>query len=307
MNSIEFIKLRALRTRDAQNALATVIAPAVPWVWSQKTVAQWDADITGLDQLVIDESLKQTQLRSATAFWQADVDAIYKITQDIAGIGRVKFRKDPVKLALIEALSTDSKARAEVYGNGLNARDAWVQADPAWSFDPDVTTASLGSLLTSCLARQAAHSSKITDWRETAAMLNLKAQLLDEDNVAWYEEATRRFPAGTAEGDMIRTTVPTTTQPTQPVEQAEILNPMASGGDIHLDAQAEHATRYTFLQQTPGSPAFVVVLADSPDGHLTLHNQVPGVHRFKAVGRNSDGEGPESAIVEVTVAQSAVA
>jgi hypothetical protein len=307
MNSIEFIKLRALRTRDAQNTLATAVAPAVPWVWSQKTVAQWDEDNTALDQLVIAESQKETQLRNATALWQADVDAIYKIAQDIAGIGKVKFRKDRVKLALIEALNTGSRSRADIYADGLAARDAWVEADPAWSFDEAVTTASFGSLLTSCLARQTAHSAKTAAWRKAAAMLSDKARLLDEDNVAWYEEATRRFPAGTVEGDMIRTTVPTTSQPAQPVEQAVILNPMSSGRDIHLDANAEHATRYTFLQQTPGSPAFVVVLADSPDGHLTLHNQVPGVHRFKAVGRNSDGEGPESAIVEVTVAQSAVA
>ena len=34
-----------------------------------------------------------------------------------------------------------------------------------------------------------------------------------------------------------------------------------------------------------------------------MGNQVPGVHRFKAFGRNSGREGEESAVLEVTIAQ----
>ena len=53
--------------------------------------------------------------------------------------------------------------------------------------------------------------------------------------------------------------------------------------------------------QSPGSPAFVVVQADSPEGHFTLTGQPVELLRFKAFGSNSGGSGPESAIVEATV------
>jgi len=39
---------------------------------------------------------------------------------------------------------------------------------------------------------------------------------LEDLNEAWYAEATKVFPAGTAEGDMIRSTVPTTYTPPAP-------------------------------------------------------------------------------------------
>jgi hypothetical protein len=82
---------------------------------------------------------------------------------------------------------------------------------------------------------------------------------------------------------------------------------MVSGTDVHFDVTAAHATRFTYLHQPPGSPVFVVALADSEQTSLTLHGLAPGQHGFKAFGSNSDGRGPDSAVTLVTVAQSAVA
>ena len=113
--------------------------------------------------------------------------------------------------------------------------------------------------------------------------------------------------AGTTEGDFIRSSVPTTTRAESPGEQAVISNLLVSGGEIHFDVTAEGATRLTFLQQSLGSPAFVVVLADSPEAHLSLTGQPAGLHRFKAFGTNSGGSGPESSVIEATVSVAAAA
>jgi len=310
MLSIDFAKLRALRTADAQDILATLAAPLVPWVSTVRTVIQWDTGNTELDQAIIAESLKRTQLRNAAAFWQNDVDEIARITRQVAALGQTRFRNDP-RLVLFESLTTDSRARMDVYADGLAARDAWGEADATWvvklSDTENIDHGAFGSLLSACLARQATHSAKFSAWRLAASVVMTKAEKLDQDCVTWYEEATRIFKEGTAYGDMIRTSVPTTTRPGQAVGPAAITSVMASGGDIHLDVAAEHATKYTFLHQPPGSPIFLVLVTDSPESHLTLHNQPPGVHRFKASGSNSDGDGPESAVVEVTVAQQAAA
>ena len=129
------------------------------------------------------------------------------------------------------------------------------------------------------------------------------AQALDKDCVAWYAAATIKFKAGTSQGDTIRSTVPTTYNPPPPVGQAVFSNIMVVGGEIHFDCTAAHATRFTYLHQPPGSPVFVVLFADSPLSSLMLHNQPAGVHRFKAIPRNSGGEGQESEVIEITVAQ----
>ncbi len=303
MISIDFVRTRAQRTYDAQNSLST----DVPWVWDQKTVLQWSTDITLVDQLVQAESAKRAQLRNVTALWQANVDQILAITRQVAGLGRVRFRKEPAKKHSFDALNTNARSRTDIYTDGLAARDAWQEVDPEWEISEAVTAGALGSLLANCLYCLGSHSAKLQAWRFAAAKLNEKAAALDADNVAWYEEATRRFLAGTAEGDMIRSTVPTTARPEQAVGQAVISNLMVAGGDIHFDCAAPHATRYTYLQQAPGSATFLVVELETTEAHLTLHGQPAGVHRFKAVGKNSRGEGPESAVVEVTVAASNVA
>ena len=310
MLSIDFAKLRAQRTRDAQNSLATIPAPGVPWVSTVRTVAQWDAGNTELDQAIIAESLKRTQLRNAASIWQNDVDQIGRVTRQVASLGEMRFRKD-ARLVLFKSLATDARARTEVYVDGLMAHGAWGEAEAAWVLKlgeaESTDHSAFGSLLASCLARQATHSAKFNAWRLAAAVVMTKAEKLDQDCMVWYEEATRIFAEGTAYGEMIRTSVPTTTRPAQPVGAGVIASVMASGGDIHLDAAADHATRYTFLHQPPGSPIFLVLVTDAEENHLTLHNQPPGVHRFKASGSNSQGDGPESAVVEVTVAQQVAA
>lgn len=61
-------------------------------------------------------------------------------------------------------------------------------------------------------------------------------------------------------------------------------------------------TRSTYLRQPLGAGAFVVVLADSPQTSFNLQGQLAGVHRFKVIGSNSRGEGPQTTLTAVTVA-----
>jgi hypothetical protein len=302
MISIEFTRTRAQATRDTQ---ASLVTPPANWLWPEKTVIQWDTDITTLDQQIADESAKRTQWRNAAEQWQAAIDRIQQLTRDVARAGLYHFRNDPVKRLLF--LVTDGRSRAEVYEQGLAARDAWAEADPSWTLSAVDSSSAFSSLLTDSLAKQAAHSAKFTAWRRASAVLMNKARLVDEDCIAWFAEATRKFAEGTTEGDLIRSAVPTTTRTEPEVEQAVISNMVTGAGAVHFDVTATGATRFTFLHQSPGSPAFVVVLADSPEGHLSLTGQPSGLHRFKAFGSNSGGPGPESAVTEATVSVAAAA
>ena len=304
MNSIAFITERLQATCSTQQNLSTATPP---WVWSQKTVPSWAAEVTLLEQLRIAEITKRAEWRATAATWDGDLAIIARITRDVKREGSFAFRGDAVKRELFRALRTEARSRDDIYNQGEAARAAWALVDPLWTYEEEVTLGSFGSLLAVALTRKSTHQTALTAWRSAAAKLRNKALAVDADNVAWYAAATRQFRAGTEKGDLIRSTVPTTYRPPPPVGQAVIAPVMVAGGTIHFDCAAPHATRFAYLHQPPGAPGFAVLAADTAEASVTLANQPAGVHRFQAVGRNSGGDGPASVVVEVTVAAQQVA
>ena len=299
MRSIEFIIDRALASRSAQAAVAAV------WLWSEKTVAAWDGDLGQMDILRSGEVSTRAELRAATAGWDTNLDGVQTVTRAVSRLGRIRFRRNPAQLAVFESLNTDARNRDDIYTQGLAARSAWQKADPTWVPLTDTDIDTMGDLLAGCEACKKDHSTKLIAWRGAAAGLNTKAQALDADNVAWYAEATTQFAAGTAHGDMIRSGVPTTTQPSQPVGPAVITDVTVTGSTIHFHCAAPHATRFTYLHQPPGATQFAVVFADTKETSLTLPNQTAGTHLFKAFGSNTHGPGDDSPVVVAEVAAEA--
>ena len=304
MKSISFTMGRLLATSTTQLGLST---GTPPWVWSGKAAPQWGTEHTALEQLRIVEINKRAEWRAAATTWDVGLGSIQRITRDVKREGIYHFRALAAVRPRFRALRADAQGRDGIYNQGEAARAAWAKADGAWVFDPDVELSAFGSLLAGALAQKGAHANAFEDWRTAAAKLMVTAQTCDKDCVAWYAAATTKFKAGTAAGDTIRSTVPTTYTPPPPVGQALLSNIIVAGGVIHFDCAALHATRFTYLHQPPGSPVFVVLFADAPLRNLTLPNQPAGLHRFQAIPRNSGGEGLASAVVEITVAQAQAA
>jgi hypothetical protein len=80
------------------------------------------------------------------------------------------------------------------------------------------TFTSFQALRKRCIELDAAFIAAYSTWRTQLEILNQKAVALNEANIAWYAAATRIFPAGTAEGDMIRRSIPTVYLPPVPAE-----------------------------------------------------------------------------------------
>ena len=121
--------------------------------------------------------------------------------------------------------------------------------------------------------------------------------------MAWYAAATRQFAEGTPDGDMIRSTVPVTTEMAVEVGPAVIKNLLADGGTVRFDAEAPHATTFTYLHQKPGASEWATLQADTVETAVTVGGLTPGEHRFKAMGANAQGLGPESAEAVAVIAQ----
>ncbi len=301
MLSILFIRRRARASRNAQNTIS------VEWVWSEKSVADWDNDLLNLKTKEDNESSTRADLRAVTAQWQHRVDVTQSHTRNIVRLGKIRFRNDAEKLDLFDKLRSSGTSRDTIRRQGLALRDAWQKNDPAWvplkdEAKQEVTLAVFSALLDTCHECEKQQSQKLTAWRNAAAALNGAARALDADNVAWYGEATTHFPAGTQFGDLIRSSVPTTTNPAEEVGQAVVTNLIVSGGTIHFDCAAEHATRFTYFHQPPGADDFQLIQADTEETSVTLGDQLAGLHRFKAFGSNSQGQGDESDVAQIEVA-----
>lgn len=300
MLSILFIRRRANATRNVQNSISA------EWVWEEKSVTDWDTDLKDFKTRADEESAARAELRSVASQWQGRVDKAQSLTRSIVRLGKIRSRADAEKLAAFEKLATDGTSRDSIRKQGVALRDAWQETDDKWiplkdENKKDVTLAAFGKLLDDCHACEQQQSQKLTAWRASVAALNAKAKAIDADSVAWYGEATTRFRAGSEFGNLIRTSIPTTSNPADEVGRAVITHLIASGGAIHFDSAAEHATRFTYFHQVPGAADYQLLEADTETTSVNLQDQPPGKHRFKAIGGNAQGQGDESEVAEIEV------
>lgn len=218
MESIAFIKERATKTIAA----ATQLAPQ--WTWQEKTLPQMQAGLTAIigDDQATPPVIGQEQttraaeraMRDARALWDQSLDQLHRWTMQGIAMAKSRYRNDPVKMALVEDLTARGDSRPAILDEALDWETAWNEAEPAWCPLPANTLLAFSALRKQCLeGLQADYKTKASAWREQAGLLTELAATLEDINVAWYGDATKVFAAGTAEGDMIRGTIPTTYTP----------------------------------------------------------------------------------------------
>lgn len=301
MKSTAFVLDRASASRNAQSEIAS------QWVWGEKTVLQWDSDIAAVKGAQLDELDARVSLLANTEEWDAQLANVEETTRKLLRLAKTHFRNDSVKLAMFQDITFTRGSRERIYSVGRQVWEVWDNVDSAWTPITGLDVGGFGSMLSNVDAKKGLNDRLYTTWRRNVLELQRKVDLLDDANVAWYSDATTRFAEGTLEGDLVRSTVPTTSDPVEPVGPATISGLIANNGTIHFDVTAEHATRFTVFHRSPGAPQYVVLVSDSPESATTLDNQAPGVHWFKAFGTNSDGSSAESQPVSVQLAAVAAA
>ena len=218
METIGFIKERATKTIAAAKSVAT------QWTWQEKTIPQMQAALTAIvgDSTVTPPIIGQEKTTSAAekamtdarALWDSKLDQLHRWTMQGVSMAKSRYRNDPVKLTLVENLTARGDSRPVILDEALEWETAWNEAEPTWSPLPANTLITFGALRAQCLkALQDDYKAKSSAWREQAGILSQLVANLEDMNVAWYSDATDVFAEGTAEGDMIRGTIPTTYSP----------------------------------------------------------------------------------------------
>ncbi|MFA6545766.1 MAG: hypothetical protein WCS99_15215 [Limisphaerales bacterium] len=223
--NIEFILQRAQATKAVQ------VSISASWVWEEKPVPQWDTSITALvTQMETTQDAEAEYLAKRGETYTA-IDAIHTLSGRCLRMAKNRYRNDPAKLDVITRLRNNAGSYAGKLQDALEWESAWEKLDAAWSPLPGVTLATFKPQRIAALALLESLAGKKTDWDAADEQLNTQGRALNADNVAWYEAATTVFPAGTTEGDLIRSDIPTTyTPPSTPPTAIEIDQAIAQAG-----------------------------------------------------------------------------
>lgn len=141
---------------------------------------------------------------------------------------------------------------------------------------------------------------------EKKTVLRLASARVDRNNKRWYKAWQGQFAKGSPELAALSQidTGPSLTVPGQGVFLPTMTLPNQA---VKLNFGAARAKTFTLLHQGPGQSAYTV-LADGLTAKSFEHAvPTPGRHSYKVTGQNSAGTGAESGVLEVTVAQQAVA
>jgi hypothetical protein len=200
---VSFIVTRAKTTRHAQEDLKS------SWMWNETSLDQWDNEIADLQRMQEICSSAEFTRNSARAALDAGLQELHRRTMQFLAMAKFHFRNDPSKLEAINRLTSDGETRRAIAQEAMDIESAWQKVGPEWAPTDVNTFTSFQALRKQCTELEAAFIAAYSTWRAQSEILNQKASALNDANIAWYAAATRIFPAGTAEGDMIRRSIPT--------------------------------------------------------------------------------------------------
>ena len=289
-SSLEFIEARLQATRDAQTEIAAT------WVWEEQTVVQWDTRVSDFTAKKAASDTQEGVMLNKRALFEGTVVQIHDLTVDGVKMARIKWRKDEPRKAVLATVHADGGGRDTGQKEARAWAAVWSSFDAAWVPTPGNTLAAFNTLVTLSETQENAFKLEHTKWREKAEELNDFAEACEDLCIAWYAAATTVFPEGTPQGDMIRSTVPTTYTP----PPAGAPNPLditsvedLGGGQVRANYGSGGETATSLLLQwevvgvSPGYSHSAVVVRPQQ----TVAAGVAGnVVRFRTRAANANGE-----------------
>lgn len=223
--SVDFVRERAEKTRAVQATLAT---GGSAWIWPKKTMVQWDADLLQLDgaaagTLAQLAGEKEAVYRGLRGSLETRTGTIHTKTLQAVGVMRARALDDPELRPGVDELSARGDSVRAIEEEGEELLAVWKEDfGTAFVPAPGLTYTAFMALFIGAAGPPVVLSLRMlkTDYkasraaaRAAAGRYNTVINRLWDECVAWYAEVTAVFPAGTDEGDLIRSEVPTIYNP----------------------------------------------------------------------------------------------
>ena len=289
-SSSEFIEARLQATRDAQVEVAAV------YVWDEMTVAQWIARAQAFTAKQAAAALQEGVMLNQRALFETTVVQIHDLTVDGVKMARIKWRNDAARKAILATVHADGGGRDVVQAEARSWAAVWTSFDPTWVPTPGNTLAAFNTLIATSETQENEFKLEHTQWRELAEEFNVFAAASEDLCVAWYGAVTTVFPEGTAQGDMIRSTVPTTYVPPpagapHPLEITSVQD--LGGGQVRANygSGGETATLLQLQWEVVGvSPGYSHVVTVVRPQQTVAAGVAGNVVRFRTMVSNANGD-----------------
>lgn len=125
------------------------------------------------------------------------------------GMAKYRFRRDARLGEMVESVGEYGEGRESTLREAEEWLAAWKNIDPQWNPTPGNTLAGFETLLADCGAQLGILTQLKSDARKAGIDLSALLAEIEEGCVSWYGVATRAFPVGTSEGDLLRSQIPT--------------------------------------------------------------------------------------------------
>ena len=215
--SQEFIVNRTRCTVSVQ----LQIAPT--WVWSGKTVAEWETDLVNCNTRLEAMFKAEAKMKARRGKVEAAMEDLHEVTVVYLTLLKTLQRKDAAHLELLGPLSASGGSRNGILDEAADLQSAWEEIDAEWEPRPGEMLADFILQIEDCAKAKTDFTKATTAWRNRASELRVFLEEVNGDCVAWYAAATVVFPEDTAQGGVIRGLVPTTYVPSSqpaPTEMA---------------------------------------------------------------------------------------
>ncbi len=305
MNDLnEFAYTRGLATFAAQTQIGT------PLVLEEMTLPVWEARLAAIITQKEVAQDRESDLNGKRGELDVQLGLIVTLARQTFALAKGKWRNDAAKLAYFRNIRFESNGRPALLTDVCAVESGWEGADAAWVPITEPGTPPVPITLTLFKARRLAVETLLKQetlaegsWSAQEKVLNALCGVLNADNVAWYAAAVILFPEGTAHGDLIRATIPTTySPPAAPPGVATFTHAgSAAPGELTAGLASTGAATFDFYRKGPGEAAFVKVVDLSTNHEYSASGLAAGTYLLKGQGHNSGGYGPMSAERAVVV------
>src|ERR1041384_2278507 len=100
MNDVtEFARQRTVSTISVQQVIAA------EWIWHERTLAEWSADLANLNLLIDAQAGVNADLTGKRAELDGALEDLRQQTVAYLATARIRFRNDPIKMGVLRLLS----------------------------------------------------------------------------------------------------------------------------------------------------------------------------------------------------------
>ena len=132
---------RAIATYSAQQSVVG------QWVWQEKSPSEYKGEMKRCDAQLDKVSNSRAEVNSHVGLLESRLGLLHDWTVDALTMARVRFRRDPVAVALLRQLSANSHSRSETMAEALAFLSVWQTVGPEWSPLEEVTFETFSALL----------------------------------------------------------------------------------------------------------------------------------------------------------------